>query len=209
MASRSDPKIEAKPYVSIECGAPARVSAVVLHRHVGIPVALPGRTRLRFAGAADDHGPIVPERGVRRRQAAAVAGVGRRVVSRASAFVAMLMVLPLMACAPVRDADPVEVVSLSRQIDQSQPDHDFCSSLKLGRHDVATYFRLADEVDPIRFHDEAMIMPCSYRGSIRLAGHLYEWEIFAGGAGYLHDGAAVNRRYLCRGKCLDALPDLR
>lgn len=121
----------------------------------------------------------------------------------------MLMVLPLMACAPVRDADPVEVVSLSRQIDQSQPDHDFCSSLKLGRRDVATYFRLADEVDPIRFHDEAMIMPCSYRGSIRLAGHLYEWEIFAGGAGYLHDGAAVNRRYLCRGKCLDALPDLR
>lgn len=39
MASCSDPKIEAKPYVSIECGAPARVSAVVLHRHVGIPVA--------------------------------------------------------------------------------------------------------------------------------------------------------------------------
>lgn len=121
----------------------------------------------------------------------------------------MLLTLPLMACAPVRGADSVEVVSLSRQIDQTRPDHDICSSLKLGRPDVATYFRLADEVDSIRFHDEALIMPCSYRGSIRLAGHLYQWEIFAGGAGYLYDGAAVNRRYLCRGSCLDALPNLR
>lgn len=130
-------------------------------------------------------------------------------MNRISGLVAMLLALPLAACMPVRGANSVEVVSLSRQIDQTHPDHDICSSLSLSRNDVATYFTLADEVDSTQFHDEAMIMPCSYRGSIRLAGHLYRWEIFAGGAGYLYDGAAVNRRYLCRGKCLDALSNLR
>jgi hypothetical protein len=130
-------------------------------------------------------------------------------MSRASGFVAMLLLVSLAACSPVRSPDSTEVVSLSRQIDQARPDYDICSSLTLTRADVATYFRLADEVDSIQFHDEAMIMPCSYSGSIRLAGHLYQWEIFAGGAGYLYDGAAVNKRYLCREKCLGALPNLR
>lgn len=130
-------------------------------------------------------------------------------MSRLTGLVAVFLIVPLMACSPVRSAGGTEVVSLSRQIDQSQPDHDFCSSLRLTRANVATYFSLADEVDPGVFHDEAMIMPCSYRGSIRLAGHLYQWEIFAGGAGYLYDGATVNKRYLCRGKCLDVLPNLR
>jgi len=118
------------------------------------------------------------------------------------------LTLPLIACAPVRGAGAMEVLSMSRQIDRTQPDHDFCSSLALTRADVITYFSLAEKLDPSAFHDEAMILPCSYEGSIRISGHRYRWQIFAGGAAYLHDGNGTNARYLCREKCLDALPGL-
>lgn len=120
-----------------------------------------------------------------------------------------LLGMALMACAPVHRADKVEVVSLTRQIDQSQPDHDMCSALTLSSADVATYFQLADEVDPGTFHDQAMIAPCSYTGSIRMSGQLRQWQIFAGGAAYLFDNNGLNKRYLCRQRCLDALPSLQ
>lgn len=123
--------------------------------------------------------------------------------------VASLLGIALIACAPVRHDDAVEVVSLARQIDTSRPDHDMCSSLSLTRADVATYFRLADEVDGETFHDEAMILPCSYSGSIRMSGQLRQWQIFAGGAAYLSDSHGLNKRYLCRQRCLDALPGLQ
>jgi hypothetical protein len=130
-------------------------------------------------------------------------------MSRSSGVLAMLLAVSLVACSPVRNPAWMTVVSLSRQIDRTRPDYDICASLTLSRADVANYFALADEVDPVEFHDQAIIMPCSYRGSIRLASHLYRWEIFAGGAGYLYDGGALNKRYLCRNKCLVALPNLR
>jgi hypothetical protein len=130
-------------------------------------------------------------------------------MSRSSGVLAMLLAGSLIACSPVREPARMTVVSLSRQIDRTRPDYDICASLTLTRADVASYFALADELDPVDFHAEAMIMPCSYQGTIRLAGHLYRWEIFAGGAGYLYDGDAVNKRYLCRNKCLVALPNLR
>ncbi len=121
----------------------------------------------------------------------------------------LLLTLPLIACAPVREAGAMDVLSMSRHIDKTQPDHDICSSFALARAGVITYFTLAEKLDPATFHDEAMILPCSYEGSIDISGHRYRWQIFAGGAAYLYDGAGVNARYLCRGKCLDALPDLR
>jgi hypothetical protein len=123
--------------------------------------------------------------------------------------IGLLLILSLAACASVRSADGMQVVSMSRYIDMSQPDHAICGSLALTRGDVATYFSLAEKLDASAFHDEAMILPCSYRGAIRIAGHLYQWQIFAGGAAYLYDGAGANLRYLCRGKCLAALPGLR
>jgi len=129
--------------------------------------------------------------------------------SRASGVLAMLLAISLIACSPVRNPARMTVVSLSRQIDRTRPDYDICASLTLTRANVASYFALADDMGPVEFHDQAIIMPCSYRGSIRLAGHLYRWEIFAGGAGYLYDGGALNKRYLCRNKCLVALPNLR
>jgi hypothetical protein len=125
------------------------------------------------------------------------------------AFGLMLLCAALAACAPVRSDGGIEVVSLQRQLDTTRVDADICSALTLSRADVARYFTLAEVVDPATFDAEAIIMPCSYRGTLRRAGKLYHWEIFAGGAAYLYDGAATNQRYLCRESCLAALPNLR
>ena len=102
-----------------------------------------------------------------------------------------------------------DVVTSMKVIDQTRPDHDMCGSLTLSKANVARYFQLADAVDASAFHAEAIILPCRFQGTIRVDGHLYHWEIFAGGAGYLYDGKAFEQRYLCREKCLDALPNLR
>lgn len=115
----------------------------------------------------------------------------------------------LAACAPVRSGDAIEVVSLQLQLDNARADADICSALTLDRADVSRYFALAEMVDAATFDAEAIIMPCSYRGTLRRAGKLYQWQIFAGGAAYLYDGAATNQRYLCRKSCLEALPNLR
>lgn len=121
----------------------------------------------------------------------------------------VLLCAGLVACATPGGKSGIEVVSLARQADTTHADADICSTLTLSRADVAKYFSLAESVDPATFHAEALIMPCSYRGALRRAGHLYQWEIFAGGAAYLYDGATTNLRYLCRERCLDALPNLR
>ena len=125
------------------------------------------------------------------------------------AFGLVLLCAALTACVPVRGADAVQVVSLQRHLDTAHADADICSELTLDRADVSRYFALAEVVDPATFDAEAIIMPCSYRGTLRRAGKLYHWEIFAGGAAYLYDGAATNQRYLCRESCLAALPNLR
>ena len=120
----------------------------------------------------------------------------------------MTLVIVLPACTPLRQGGVVEVLSLARQLDRSRSDLSMCASLTLTRADVASYFRLADEVDPATFHDQAMILPCSYAGSIRMSGQLRQWQIFAGGAAYLSDDKGLNRRYLCRQRCLAVLPGL-
>lgn len=121
----------------------------------------------------------------------------------------LLIVLLLQSCEPLHRADGVNVRAMSKVVDRNRPDHDICDSLAMTKADVVSYFSLADEVDAADFDDEALIMPCKYQGSIQMSGHLYHWEIFAGGAGYLYDGRALNRRYLCRRQCLAALPDLQ
>ncbi len=130
---------------------------------------------------------------------------------RVAAALAMLcLTVPLVcSCRPVRKANRIEVVAIARVVDRNQPDHDMCSTLTMSKADVVRYFALADVVDAGEFHDQAIILPCKYQGSIRMGGHVYQWEIFAGGAGYLYDGAAVNKRYVCRERCLAALPNLQ
>ena len=130
-------------------------------------------------------------------------------MSRVGGVVTLCLCVALAACAPVRSTGRIDVLSLDRHLDNAHADADICDGFTLTRANVADYFALADTVDPETFHADAMIMPCSYRGTLRRAGRLYRWEIFAGGAAYLFDGAATNERYLCRERCLQALPNLR
>lgn len=126
------------------------------------------------------------------------------------AVATLCLALPLLgSCRPLAKAGTIEVIAMSKVVDRSQPDHAMCSSLAMSKADVVSYFALADTVDANEFHDQAIILPCKYQGSIRMDGQLYRWEIHAGGAGYLYDGQAVNKRYLCRKRCLDALPNLQ
>lgn len=122
------------------------------------------------------------------------------------AFATFWAALSLCAC---QHAAPLAAVrSLSRTVDTTRPDSQMCSDWVMTRADVARYFSVADAVDPATFHDQAMILPCSVQGQITLRNRAYRYQIYAGGAGYLFDGAAVNARYLCRKRCAAALPHL-
>jgi|SRR6185312_2302173 len=114
----------------------------------------------------------------------------------------------LLCCRSKPVAERPEVVSISRVIDKTSRDSELCRSFTLSKENVATYFLLANEVDASDFDQEAMILPCKYQGTLKKSGHLYQWEIIAGGAGYLYD-TKVDKRFICREKCLDALPNVR
>lgn len=124
----------------------------------------------------------------------------------------MAMLCPVAAllcsCRPTHSDGLVEVVDIAKVIDTNQPGHDMCSDLVMSKADVVRYFSVAEAVDAADFHDQAIILPCKYQGTIRMDGHFYRWEIFAGGAGYLYDNALIDKRYLCTGKCLALLPNL-
>ena len=83
-----------------------------------------------------------------------------------------------------------------------------CSTFTLTKENVETYFSIAKEVSGYEFHHEALILPCKYKGSIRIHESHLQWEIYAGGAGYLYDKVSANKRYLCKEKCCDRLPGL-
>lgn len=76
------------------------------------------------------------------------------------------------------------------------------------REDVKIYLSTASEVDEYDFNEKALIFPCKYEGIAEIHGDTLQWEISAGGAGYLYSGNEVNKRLLCQQDCCDALPDL-
>jgi hypothetical protein len=124
-------------------------------------------------------------------------------------ILALLITLPgLQSCQHPQHRQEATVVSMTKVIDTNAPDHEICSALALTKENVETYFSIADEVDEFVFHDEAIILPCKYQGSIRIQGQELQWEIYAGGAGYLYNKMDVNKRFLCRKHCCGALPNL-
>jgi len=86
------------------------------------------------------------------------------------------------------------------------PGADICSSFVLTKNDVATYFATAEEVDEYEFNRDAIIFPCKYSGEITINGGSFQWEISAGGAGYLYREKYVNKQFLCKEECSKALP---
>mgnify|MGYP007097348926 CR=1 FL=1 len=81
--------------------------------------------------------------------------------------------------------------------------------VSLDAADVARYFATAKQVSAGSFHEESIILPCSFSGRLLRSGKVYEWNINAAGAGYLRsEDGEQDLRYLCRKACEKALPQL-
>lgn len=120
----------------------------------------------------------------------------------------VIFFLCLQACLPINQDTNMNVVSMKKIIDKSAADYTICSSLYLTKRDVLKYFTHADQVSDYEFNSEAMILPCKYEGTINIGNDLYQWEIIAGGAGYLYN-KSINKSFLCKEKCLKFLSKLR
>ncbi|GEM_PF-523297 len=84
-----------------------------------------------------------------------------------------------------------------------------CEKVSLDAADVARYFATAKQVSAGSFHEESIILPCSFSGRLLRSGKVYEWNINAAGAGYLRsEDGDHDLRYLCRKACEKALPQL-
>jgi len=120
----------------------------------------------------------------------------------------VVSILIFQSCSLQRKNENIKVVSFEKVIDKNIPGYEICNSFTLQKKDVVKYFTLAEEVDGHEFHSEAVILPCKYRGSIDISGELLQWEVNAGGAGYLYNNKKVNKRYLCKENCCKSLPKL-
>ena len=84
-----------------------------------------------------------------------------------------------------------------------------CEKVSLDAADVARYFATAKQVSAGSFHEDSIILPCSFSGRLLRSGKVYEWNINAAGAGYLRsEDGEQDLRYLCRKACEKALPQL-
>ena len=108
--------------------------------------------------------------------------------------------LLLSSCSAANYLTEADVISIQKKIDLNDPLHSMCSSLFLNKKDVVTYYTVAEEVDAGDFAYNAIILPCSYRGEIKVKGALFRWEIYAGGSAFLYSDKE-SRRYLCRNQC--------
>lgn len=91
-------------------------------------------------------------------------------------------------------------VTLNKKINKHDSVYTMCSSFSLKKEDVITYFISAKEVSKGDFNHNAILLPCSYYGTIMSDKMLLNWEIYAGGAAYLYSDMG-KRTYLCKEKC--------
>lgn len=125
------------------------------------------------------------------------------------AAVILSMLVPyLSSCQAGQDDRGIIVTTVTKTIDDSRPGHEICNAFVLTKEDVVTYFSTAEEVGEYEFDQDAIIFPCKDTGTIEIRGEQFHWEISAGGAGYLYRNREVNKRYLCKKNCCNALPDL-
>jgi len=99
-------------------------------------------------------------------------------------------------------------VSIKKVINKGVPGYEICSSFMLEEQNVIKYFSLAEQVDEYEFNNKAIILPCKYQGLIKIDGDLLQWEIIAGGGGYLYKKKLINKRYLCTENCCNSLANL-
>lgn len=125
------------------------------------------------------------------------------------AVVTLSLLAPYMSsCHADLNDRGIIVATITKTVDESRPGYEICNSFVLAKEDVVTYFSTAEEVDEHEFNQVAIILPCKYTGIVEIRGEQFYWEISAGGAGYLYRNRKVNKRYLCKTNCCNALPDL-
>ena len=123
-------------------------------------------------------------------------------------FLSMALILILQSCSLQNKNEKMKVISIKKVINKNTPGYEICSSFTLEKPDIVKYFTLAEQVDGHEFHSEAIILPCKYQGLININGNFLQWEVNAGGAGYLYNDKKVNKKYLCKGNCCKILLDL-
>ena len=116
------------------------------------------------------------------------------------------MAICLSCCNSTESISQISILSMERISGVDQPGADICSSFNLTRNDVAIYFATAEEVSDYEFNRDAIIFPCKYTGELNINGESFQWEISAGGAGYLYRGKDVSKQFLCKAKCSTELP---
>lgn len=123
-------------------------------------------------------------------------------------FVSIATIFIFQSCSLQKQDENMKVVSIKKVINKKTPGYEICNSFTLEKRDVVKYFTLAKQVDGAELHSEAIILPCKYQGSININGDLLQWEINAGGAGYLYNDKLTNKKYLCKSNCCNNLPEL-
>ena len=120
----------------------------------------------------------------------------------------LLLVPPIASCKDGEKNLSISVVSIAKAKGWNLPGSEICRSFKLSKSDVVKYFSTAEEVDSYEFNRDAVIFPCKYAGTILINGKLYRWTLSAGGAGYLYIDKVEDRRFLCKSRCSNALPEM-
>lgn len=114
----------------------------------------------------------------------------------------------LISCKSLPHDSGIRILSIEKIVDKNVASYETCESFMLTNKNIETYFSVADELSGQEFHHEAIILPCKFKGSIRIRGEYLQWEIFAGGAGYLYNKKSTDKRFICRNECCNALPNL-
>ncbi len=120
----------------------------------------------------------------------------------------MVSIFIIQSCSLQKQDKNMKVISIKKVVNKNTPGYEICNSFNLQKIDVVKYFTLAEQIDGHEFHSEAIILPCKYQGSININGSLLQWEVNAGGAGYLYNNKKINKRYLCKVNCCKNIPSL-
>lgn len=123
-------------------------------------------------------------------------------------FLSMASILIIQSCSLQNKNVNMKVVSIKKVVNKNIPGYEICSSFALEKTDVVKYFTLAEQIDGHEFHSDAIILPCKYQGLININSNLLQWEVNAGGAGYLYNDKKINKKYLCKENCCKILPNL-
>jgi hypothetical protein len=112
------------------------------------------------------------------------------------------MLLFLSSCQSAPSHQNIEVKSITKIIDASRNGYKICSSFSLKEKDIKKYFSVAKEVSSEEFNAHSIDLPCRYSGTLIIKNEKFNWEVVAGGAGYLYNATEkIDRRFVCEGRC--------